>query len=269
VKLSRERMEKLVKALRRKGAILEPNPENVAFNLRIGKGRLLIYESGAIVYSGKGKEEVKSATIEEILKLEDLPRIGCDEAGKGEFFGPLVLSCICADESCLRELLNLEVKDSKKLSKTKVKELASKIKQKCTGIVRVIPPEKYNKLYSEVKNVNRLLEAQYADVLERLIGRNCSPREIVIDKFSEGLENLISNKFPLVKVSAVTSGERDPIVAAASIVAKSERLSFLERASKELGFEIPEGNLNNKVLLKKIPQELRYKYVKLHFNVGE
>jgi len=269
VKLDRKKIEKLVRALKEKGAILEPSPQNVAFNLRLGNGNLLIYNSGAIAYSGKEKTKVKNTVIEEILKLENLPKIGCDETGKGEFFGPLVLSCICADESCLRELLNLEVKDSKKLNKAKIRELAFKIKQKCTGIVRTISPEKYNKLYSEFKNVNRLLERQYAEILKKLVGENCNPKEIVMDKFSKKVENLIRNNFPYVKVSAITSGERDPVVAAASIIAKNERLNFLERTSKELGFEVLEGNVNNRALLKKIPKELRYKYVKLHFNVGE
>ena len=269
MKLERKKAEALVKKLKERGAEEEKPPRYAAYRLRLGGGELTIYESGSIVYSGKGREKLKKEVVEELLKLEgNLPRVGCDEAGKGEFFGPLVVACVCADRNCLRELLLMEVKDSKKLSPEKLVEIAEKIKKRCRGAVRVVKPERYNREYEKFKNVNRYLEHLYVELLEKLLER-CPAEEIVVDKFSSRLEEILSKRFKGVKVTVREKGESDPVVAAASIVAKAERLKALKELSEELGFEVKEGNVGNRELLERIPKEKLHRFVKLHFNVGE
>src|SRR5690349_20553383 len=79
--------------------------------------------------------------------------IGTDEAGKGDYFGPLVASAVYVDER-LRELLaTLGVRDSKKLSDPQVRRLAQEVRlvceDKCAEVV--IPPERYNALYAQFR----------------------------------------------------------------------------------------------------------------------
>ena len=273
MKLEKEKAEKLKERLKARGAEEKRPPEYASYRLSLDGGELIVYESGSLVYSGKGKEKIKETVIEELLGLEEnLPRVGCDEAGKGEFFGPLVVACVCADRECLRELLSLEVKDSKRVKPEKIKEIGEKIKEKCKGVVRVILPEVYNRDYRKFGNVNRYLEKVYLEVLKKLLKR-CRPKEIVIDKFSKRLEEVLKENLKgtleEMKITVREKGESDPVVAAASIVAKAERLKAVEKLSKELGFEVKEGNRENRELLKRIPKGEPYRFVKLHFNVKE
>ena len=58
---------------------------------------------------------------------EKKPHIGSDEAGKGDFFGPLVIAGVYTNESVVRTLLDIGIKDSKLLSDKKICEIAPKI----------------------------------------------------------------------------------------------------------------------------------------------
>ncbi|MEO2069456.1 MAG: ribonuclease HIII [Desulfurobacteriaceae bacterium] len=265
--LNREEIEELVKRLTEKGASLEKPPEHAIYRLKKDKGILTIYKTGSLVFGGKEarvlKEEVETFYLE---KLEKVPKIGCDEAGKGEFIGPLVVACIFADENCLKELVKLGVKDSKKLKKEKILELSKNIKKDCRGRVRVLMPKAYNELYEKFKNVNRLLEAVYMEVLEELI-KKYSPKKVVVDKFSNEIEEKLKRKFSGIDFEVIPKAEKDIVVAAASIVAKAERLKAMDILSKKLGIKLPEGNINNEKVFKLIPPRKRKYFLKLHFLV--
>ena len=128
-------------------------------------------------------------------------------------------------------------------------------------------PETYNRLYKTYGNVNRMLEDTYKDVIGKLL-KKYRVKQVTVDKFSEKIENILKESFPEIEFKVVPKAEVDPVVAAASIVAKVERLKKMEELSKLLGFPLPEGNEKNKEILKKIPPKLRYKFVKEHFKVN-
>ncbi len=269
MKLENEKIEKLVKNLKKLGAVEIPAPLHASHRLKLKNGELIIYKSGSLVYAGRNRNDIKQEVIELVLEMEgEFPQIGCDEAGKGEFFGPLVVACVCAEKSCFKRLLEIEVKDSKKLRKESILELANEIKNHCHGTVRVIWPEQYNRLYEKLGNLNRLLENVYLDTLKKLLKR-CKARKILVDKFSKKVEEFLKEEIPGIEITAKVKGESNPVIAAASIIAKAERLKAIEKLSKELGFKVNEGNLNNRDLLEKIPKEMLHRYVKLHFKVEE
>ena len=56
---------------------------------------------------------------------------GIDEAGRGPVLGPMVICGVCFFETELKLLVDIGVKDSKKLSPKKRTELAKIIKDKC------------------------------------------------------------------------------------------------------------------------------------------
>jgi ribonuclease HIII len=265
--LSKKEIEELVQRLKEKGTTLDTPPEHAIYRIKKDNGILTIYKTGSLVFGGKNtmslKEEVESFYLE---KLGKVPKIGCDEAGKGEFIGPLVVSCVFADESCLKKLLELGVKDSKKLKKEKILKLSEKIKEACHGKVKVLMPKVYNELYGRFKNVNRLLEAVYIEVLEGLI-KKYSPKKVVVDKFSNEIEEKLKRKFPGIDFEVIPKAEKDIVVAAASIVAKAERLKAMEFLSRKIGIKLPEGNLDNEKILKLIPPEKGKYFLKLHFSV--
>src|SRR5439155_21808268 len=88
------------------------------------------------------------------------PHFGVEESGKGDFFGPLVISGVYVDRLIARKLLDAGVVDSKRIgSDARIRALADTIRKISLGMVEtvLIGPAKYNELYEKFGNLNRLL----------------------------------------------------------------------------------------------------------------
>ena len=55
-------------------------------------------------------------------------RIGTDEVGKGDYFGPLVVSGVLVDEETEKRLKHIGVRDSKHLNDTTISKMAIEIR---------------------------------------------------------------------------------------------------------------------------------------------
>ena len=108
----------------------------------------------------------------------DIERIGIDESGKGDYFGPLVIAAVFVDATTQRELALMQVRDSKKISDGRILELAPDIKTICPHSIVAIGPQKYNELYAKIKNLNRLLAWGHARALENLLDKVSCARAI-------------------------------------------------------------------------------------------
>lgn len=270
MKVRKLEVKKLKERLKEIGAKEEKTSDQKVFSrLKVGEGVINIYKTGSITFGGKEKEKLKKK-VEEILEEfipKKLPLVGCDEAGKGEFFGPLVITCVVADRKCYRELLKLGVKDSKRMKKDEIVRKAEKIKKVCRGKVKVLMPKEYNKLYGEFKNQNRLMEEIYLRLLKEIYER-FKFKEVIVDKFSRKLEEKLKDQFPKVEVKVIEKGEEEPVVAAAAVVAKAERLKRLKELSKKLGIDVREGNSSNSEIIKALKGKEKGEFIKLHFKVG-
>jgi len=270
VKVRKSEVESLKERLKEIGAKeVELLDRNVFSRLKLGEGVINIYKSGSITFGGKGKEELERK-VEKVLEgfiPKELPIVGCDEAGKGELFGPLVIACVVADRRCYKELLKLGVKDSKRMKREEILKKAEKIKEACRGKVKVIMPKEYNRLYGKFKNQNRLMEEVYLKLIKEIYGKFKFKRA-VIDKFSRELEGKLKGELPKVEVVVVEKGEEEPVVAAAAIVAKAERLKRLKELSKKLGVEVKEGNASNSQLIEALKGKDKREFIKMHFKVG-
>ena len=119
-----------------------------------------------------------------------IERIGIDESGKGDYFGPLVIAAVFVDAITQHELALMQVRDSKKISDGRILEMAPDIKTICPHSVVAIGPQKYNELYGKIKNLNRLLAWGHARALENLLDKVSCGRAIA-DQFGD--ERLILN----------------------------------------------------------------------------
>ena len=128
----------------------------------------ILYTSGKITVQGKQKDDFIAFYLEpEILQsvaytypeenVDMTPRIGVDEAGKGDFFGPLCIAGVQASKEGISRLLKMGVKDSKKLGDKAIIAMAAKIRPEFPHTIIRIFPEKYNEMYASFKNLNRLL----------------------------------------------------------------------------------------------------------------
>ena len=205
--------------------------KNISYGIqfKVDQGVVNIYHTGKLVYQGSEPGWVQFHKILDdcYIKLgidvvpHDIkfPFIGCDEAGKGEFLGPLVVSCLWVkDKTVYIELWKQGVMDSKDLSKSslwKIYSFIDNLKKKRDGISVshvVLHPQKFDHVYSVMKNIARVLDFIYMGAILRLP----LSKMIVVDRFSPSA--LLSSFIP--NVVLVEKAEKYVPVAGASVVAK-------------------------------------------------
>lgn len=197
--------------------------------------------------------------------------IGTDESGKGDFFGPLVIGGVYVDSKTKGALLNLKVRDSKRISDNVIKELDFQIRSICIYSVVVIGPEKYNLLYNKMKNLNKLLAWGHARVIENILLRvDC--KKAISDQFGSELyiKNALMKLGKKIELTQTPRAEADLGVAAASILARAEFLRKMERLSEECGFELSKGASEQvdsaaRKILEQMGKDALNRFVKLHF----
>lgn len=197
--------------------------------------------------------------------------IGTDEAGKGDYFGPLVVAAFCIQSEMVPTLQELGVKDSKKISDRRADQIASKLKKMGTHSLVTIGPQKYNQLYQQIKNLNRLLAWGHARAIENVLEQTESS-EAVSDKFGDEkfIENALLEKGKRIKLVQKVRAEEEPIVAAASILARAEFLSRLKKLSDEIGMDLPKGaseqvDIAARKIVETKGEEFLSSVAKLHF----
>lgn len=239
------------------------------------------YRSEKVLIQGKGTEEFVRYILEpEVLKTFSLgyqgnefePKIGMDEAGKGDFFGPLVTACVEVDQKSAAILKKEGVRDSKALSDRAIHSLAIAVKKHCGHQVLCLMPEKYNDLYARFKNLNHLLAWSHAACLQNLLEKGVSVKKALLDQFSKQnlTEYYLKKKgidFPLHQK---TKAESDMAVAAASLLARDRFVNAIDSMGQEWKCVFPKGagkpvDSAGKVLLNGHGKEIFKKTAKLHF----
>ncbi|MBI2971751.1 MAG: ribonuclease HIII [Candidatus Aenigmarchaeota archaeon] len=171
-----------------------------------------------------------------------MPHIGVDEAGKGDYFGYLVVAAVYVDDQTESRLKALGVKDSKMLSDAAVKGLAAKIRKLCMHDIVRISPEKYNMLYAKFKSLNRLLAWGHSRAIENVLDHvECDV--VITDKFGDEklVKDALFEKGKKVQLLQRIHAEQDTAVAAASILARQEFLATLRMLGREVGMVLPKG----------------------------
>lgn len=245
-----------------------------------------LYQSGKLVVQGKEKQEFISFYLEpEILQnltfsypelhTDLTPRIGIDESGKGDFFGPLCVAGVQANEEKIKILLDLGVKDSKQLSDQRILNIARSIRSQCPHAIVRISPQRYNELYQKFSNLNRLLAWGHATAITELVEKT-SCRKVIIDQFaSEHLViSALAQKDTVVDLTQRVRGEEDIVVAAASILARAAFVDEMEKLSVLYGVTLPKGANHmviqvGKELVAKHGVDVLAKIGKLHFKTKD
>jgi ribonuclease HIII len=209
--------------------------------------------------------------VVETTQHSSIERIGIDESGKGDYFGPLVIAAVFVDATTQPELALMEVRDSKKISDGRILEMASDIRTVCPHSIIVIGPQRYNELYGKIRNLNRLLAWGHAKALETLLERVSCDRAIA-DQFGDErlILNALQEKGRKITLEQRPKAETDLAVAAASILARAEFLLRLKRLSNEVGTTLPKGaspavELAARMIVKKHGQDRLNAVAKLHF----
>lgn len=171
-----------------------------------------------------------------------ISHIGTDESGKGDFFGPLVIAGVLVDEKNAEAFLELGIKDSKKISDKKILKFAEEIKKSAPYSVIAISNGKYNELYANMKNLNKLLAWGHARVIENILEK--TPCDYAIsDKFGDDrfIQNALMKNGKNIKLDQFTKGESDIAVAAASVLARAAFVEKMQSMSDTYGIVFQKG----------------------------
>ena len=168
--------------------------------------------------------------------------IGTDESGKGDYFGPIVIAGVFLPDGQEAVLGEFGVKDSKRTSDNRARELAEVIKRGYAHSVVSIGPERYNELYLKLRNLNRILAWGHSRAIENILEKvDC--RLAITDQFGDRafVLNALMKKGKRIELIQKPKAEEDMAVAAASILARAEFLRRLHLLSQDVGLELPKG----------------------------
>jgi ribonuclease HIII len=172
------------------------------------------------------------------------PRLGIDEAGKGDYFGPLVVAGARIPDAEVEEsLIRIGVRDSKLLkSDERARQISARLLEVLGSenvcVVALSPPQ-YEARRKEAGNVNRLLAEIDAGIIEEF---RDDIRVVVVDEFARDTRACLEPAMPEgVELEVRPRAEDDVAVAAASVLARAWFVEELGRLSGWAGFELPKG----------------------------
>jgi ribonuclease HIII len=225
---------------------------------------VVYYASGKLVVQGKGTRDFVEFILEpEILQSATLgyetalnpglllPRIGVDESGKGDFFGPLCIAGVYVNSDIVEHWRDSGIRDSKNIgSDRRIAELARTIRDTpgCIVDVVAIGNAAYNRLHEKLKSVNAILAWGHARVIENLMSRHQlmipPPARVISDQFAASKQTITRALMALgrsIELVQRHKAESDLAVAAASILARHEFVRRLADLGKPHGVKLPKG----------------------------
>ena len=220
--------------------------------------------------------------------------IGTDEAGKGDYFGPLVAAAVYVDAESRETFSDMGITDGKRLSNRRIQDLAASMRCRYAEHIVVVEkmPAEYNALYAALRrrgqNLNHLLASLHAEAIRRL-ANSVGAKHALVDQFSK--DDLIarqliqgtSNLPPLrrgdvstalgIEIKEVTKAERDIAVAAASIIARDAFLTGMDTLSETYKICLPRGAYQvveaGREFVKLHGSDALQHVAKLHFNLTD
>ena len=178
---------------------------------------------------------------------EPVNYIGSDEVGNGSYFGGIVTASVFVrDQADLAFLLELGVRDSKKISDKKIREMAPQIKDRLEYAVSEAIPAQYNQAIASGLNIKEIMAILHNDAIGKVSATN--PDFVLIDEFASG-----SKYSDYLEASNKTIAYSDRLrfekkaeskylaVAAASILARDAFLTQIDTMSDFLHMPIKQG----------------------------
>lgn len=178
---------------------------------------------------------------------EPVNYIGSDEVGNGSYFGGIVTASVFVrDQADVDFLLELGVRDSKKISDKKIRAMAPQIKDRLEYAVSEAIPAQYNQAIASGLHIKEIMAILHNDAIGKVSAMN--PDYVLIDEFASG-----SKYSDYLEASNKTIAYSDRLrfekkaeskylaVAAASILARDAFLTQIDTMSDFLHMPIKQG----------------------------
>ncbi|MHA1908619.1 MAG: hypothetical protein ACW98Y_15060 [Candidatus Thorarchaeota archaeon] len=219
------------------------------FRFHFAGGTIIGYTSGKVVANNPETVGILTRAAQSLEQTSDTTlTLGSDEAGKGEWLGPLTVAAVGLDEEQAAYLRSVGVMDSKELTPRMIGELAYEIEENSLAIATVIVSpatfeQRLRELHEEGKNLNDLLAWGHAKVIKEAYDqiRPENDFRIVVDEFAaEKTEERIGRLIDLDQIELIQMHRAESVtaVAAASIMARDLREDWIDKKSGELGYEL-------------------------------
>lgn len=252
IRLPPDRLEAFLAALEDRGAQhVETKGEHEAFRVEMGRWPLVGYATGKVTFDEDQLVEVLEAAISEVLERPDGPVVGSDEAGKGEWLGPLVAGACAVLPGQRAGLVARGVMDSKEVARTRMQTVARAIEQTVDHRATVlVSPSRFNELWPELKAEGKGLDDLVAWAHAKAIGQVLTGLEeagqaegarVVVDEFSRVKTEARTGRAFDVEAYPVEQrprAEDEIAVAAASVLARAARERWIDAFEQREGLAV-------------------------------
>ena len=228
---------------------------------------ITLYESGKVMFQGTSADidaniwidqerHLNNRIIDINVKKEDkkekktsiisVSSIGSDEVGTGDFFGPIVVTAAFVSKENINYLIDLGVKDSKKITDDKILKIGKEIINNIPHTTFILDNPSFNNYTKKGFNMNKIKAILHNKVLVEMIKKESGNYEkIVVDQFvypKKYYEYITEAQNKATNITFLTKAEDQCLsVAAASIISRYVFLSKISQMSKELKTDIPKG----------------------------
>ena len=254
-----------------KDRTIDNNPPYSIFQVRDYDCTITLYESGKLMFQGIGADIEASYWTEQerVLNNRDINKelkdkekkkddkkndedhtnynkfdtIGSDEVGTGDYFGPIVVTASFVDKSSQSLLIDLGVRDSKKLTDEKIIQIAPTIIKNIPHVTFTFTPKEYNRF--GITNMNKIKAILHNKALYQLKSKNLPYQKIVVDQFcppNKFYEHIYNVPNKVTNITFTTHAEDKCLsVAAASIISRYIFLKEMKSLNQELNELVPLG----------------------------
>lgn len=217
---------------------------------------ITMYESGKVMFQGVSADVDASMWGVELEKKEkakedsvylNTSAVGSDEVGTGDYFGPIVVTASFVFKSQVKELQEMGILDSKKMTDENILKVAPRLSKMIKYRSIILTNSEYNLKYSKDVNMNKIKSIMHNKVLWQLIHEeNPQYDYIIIDEFVKeksyynylnGISNIQRN------ITFMTKAEdKNLAVAASSVISRYIFLKEFDKLSDSLGIPLPKGS---------------------------
>ncbi len=214
---------------------------------------IIVYSTGKVVYDDDPSIQRAILAAFRALDIHETFDIlvGSDEAGKGEWLGPMVVAAVAVDRDTVPLLQSEGIMDSKLLNTGRIRQLADTVAEvSIAAQTTVVSPARFNELFrqlkAEGKSLNKLLAWAHKTALETVLTDELLAHgsvRVVVDEFDRFWSQTEFDKLSQrnrIQLELYPKAEENVAVAAASIMARAAREEWIDKKSQELGVNLRE-----------------------------
>lgn len=263
---------------------------------------ITLYESGKVVFQGasadieaklwkdqemflnkrdidaeikKEQDKKKKKDNKKDSRFINVPTIGSDEVGTGDYFGPIVVTASFVSKENINLLYELGVKDSKKVEDKKIMEIAPILIKKIPHCTYILDNKTYNE---KSTNMNKTKAILHNKVLCEIAKQNFDAKYTVVDQFcfpKNYFEYITDVKEKFTNITFATKGEDKCLsVAASSIISRYVFLNEIKKIEDKYDIFLKKGSgadVDNQaaMLVKRYGESVLNEIAKINFKNTE